>query len=156
MVMNKSLVSYTTEVNTERTIAEIEQILVKFGAINISKVYENERPSALAFQYMVNGQPLLFKLPMEKEKIMQVFNNQVKAKKIPQRYLNNAEQSERVGWRIILLWVQAQISLIEIHAVKVEQVFLPYLFDTEHNETLFDKLEKKGFNLQIGYDESKP
>jgi hypothetical protein len=151
MAMRKSLINYTTEVNIEKTISEIEQVLVRFGAMNISKVYENGRPTALAFQYPVNGQPLLFKLPMEKKKIMQVFNNQVKEKKIPQRYLNNEEQAERVGWRILLQWVEAQISLIEIHAVKLEQVFLPYLYDVEHNETLFDKIEKKGFNLQLGY-----
>lgn len=145
--MYKSIVCYTTEVSTERTIAEIEQILVRFGAINISKMYDNGQPSALAFQYMVNGQPLLFKLPMEKEKIMQVFNNQVKKKLIPQRYLNNEQQSSRVGWRIILQWVQAQVSLIEIHAVKVEQVFLPYLFNINTNQTLFDMMEKKNFLL---------
>jgi len=150
--MKTSIISYTTEVSTERTIMEIEQVLVRWGAINISKMYDNGQPSALAFQYMVNGQPLLFRLPMEKDKIMQVFNHQVKAGKIPKRYLNNEEQSNRVGWRVIKIWIEAQISLIEIHAVKIEQVLLPYLFDLEHNETLFDKIEKKGFNLQLGYD----
>jgi hypothetical protein len=154
MTMRKSLVNYTTEVSTERTIAEIEQILVRFGAMNISKMYDNGQPSALAFQYMVNNQPLLFKLPMEKDKIMQVFNNQVNRGIIPKRYLNNEEQSNRVGWRILLLWVQSQISLLEIHTVKLEQVFLPFLFDLEHNETLFEKLERKGFDLQIGYDKN--
>lgn len=151
MTIGKSLITYTTEVSVEKSISEIEQVLVRFGAINISKMYENAQPSALAFQFMVNGQPLLFRLPMEKDKIMQVFNNQVKAGKIPKKYKDNLEQASRVGWRIILLWVQAQVSLIEIHAVKVEQVFLPYLYDIEHNETLFDKLERKGFNLQLEY-----
>lgn len=153
--MGKILINYTTEVDTSKTISEIESTLAKFGALNISKKYDNGQPVAMAFQYPVNGEPLSFKIPMEKDKIMIVFNNAVKRGTIPKRYLNNTEQAIRVGWRIIKVWIESQIALLEINTVKVEEIFLPYLYNVETDETLFQKLEKRGFNLQIGYEREK-
>ena len=78
---------------------------------------------------------------MEEEKILHVFKKSG---------INvNIEQARKTGWRIIKDWIDSQISLIAINTVKFEQVFLPYMYDMETNQTLFEKFEKRDFNLMI-------
>ena len=43
------------------------------------------------------------------------------------------------------------MALIEINIVTFEEVFLPYMYDEKNDETLFDKLKKVGFNLELEY-----
>jgi hypothetical protein len=52
----------------------------------------------------------------------------------------------RVAWRNIEDWIAAQMTVIELGMVKLEDVFLPYMTD-QNGITYFDKLEKKGFLL---------
>lgn len=137
--------NYTTSISIEKTIGEIEKILSDHGADSIYKRYENGVPVALAFNLIIDGNSISFKLPIEEDKILALFKDAVKAKKIPQRYANDYEQARRTGWRIIHDWVDSQMAIVEIHIAKMEQVFLPYLYDVEKDETLFQKFEKRGF-----------
>jgi hypothetical protein len=59
------------------------------------------------------------------------------------------EQAYRVAWRNILDWVEAQMALLEIEMVKMEEIFLPYMVNPK-GETFFETLEKKGFLLKSG------
>ena len=141
MAGRKSIKSYSTTIAVEKTVMEIEQILVKSGATNIFKLYDSGVLKGLAFQCIVNEKTLAFKLPMEEEKILHVFKKSG---------INvNIEQARKTGWRIIKDWIDSQISLIAINTVKFEQVFLPYMYDMETNQTLFEKFEKRDFNLMI-------
>jgi len=141
-----ALKNYTTSISVEKTMMEIEQILANHGATHIFKMYnEQKNPCALAFKCIVNENSISFKLPMEEEKIFEVFK---KSKQVPKNK-RNLEQARRTGWRIIKDWVDSQIALIEINVVKFEQVFLPYMFDEKTNKTLFQKFEERSFNLQL-------
>lgn len=149
MAERKSIKNYTTTIAVEKTIMEIEQILAKHGANNIFKLYESGIVKGIAFQSIVNDQPLAFKLPMEEDKILEVFNQAVRSGNIPRKFHNDKEQARRTGWRIIKDWVDSQMSLIAINTVKFEQVFLPYMYDMQTNQTLFEKFEKRNFNLEL-------
>ena len=59
------------------------------------------------------------------------------------------EQAYRVAWRNILDWVQAQMALLEIGMVKMEEVFLPYMQDRQ-GVTYFERMEQRGFLLESG------
>ena len=109
--------------------------------------------SSLAFKCFVNEQLISFKLPMEEEKILKVFENEYKEGKLSKKYADNVEQARRTGWRIIKNWIDAQMALIEIHIVTFEEVFLPYMYDEKNDETLFDKLKKTDFKLELEYKE---
>ena len=148
-MVRKTIKNYTTTIAVEKTVMEIEQILSKFGATNIFKMYEDGVVKGLAFQTIVNDRPLSFKLPLEEDKIKQVFNHAVSCRELPEKYRNNIEQARRTGWRIIKDWIDSQMSLIQINTVKFEQVFLPYMYDMQTNQTLFEKMEKNSFSLQI-------
>lgn len=141
-----ALKNYTTQISLEKTMMEIEKILAEHGATHIFKMYdENRNPCALAFKCLVNDNLIAFKLPMEEEKILQVFK---KSRQVPQSRCN-IDQARRTGWRIIKDWIDSQMALIEINVVKFEQVFLPYMYDEVNDQTLFQKFEKRDFNMQI-------
>lgn len=141
------LKNYTTKIEVEKTMMEIEKILAKHGATHIYKMYGSDgEPKALAFKIMVQDQLLPFKLPMEEDKIYEVFRQQHNQGEIPKRYVDR-KQAKRTGWRIIKDWVDSQMALVKIHLVKFEEVFLPYMYDEKRNETLFQKFERKGYEM---------
>lgn len=138
--------NYTTSIKIEKTIGEIEEKLAMFGANQIYKLYENKIPKGLAFTIIVNGDHIPFKLPMQEDKILSVFKNEVKKGNLPKRYANDIDQARRTGWRIIKDWIESQLALIEIEVAKPEEIFLPYIYDNRTNETFFEKVKKRGFN----------
>jgi len=151
-----ALKNYTTSIAIEKTISEIEQILAKHGATHIFKMYDpHGKPRALAFKCNVQGNLVSFKLPMEEEKIQMVFKNAVNKGELPKRYWGDVEQASRTGWRIIKDWVDSQMALLEIHVVKFEEIFLPYMYNESLDKTLFQVLEERKFNLSALEDKSK-
>ena len=57
------------------------------------------------------------------------------------------EQAERVAWRILKDWVEAQMALLDIQMVKFEEIFLPYI-ESDNGQTIFERLEQKHFMLE--------
>ena len=139
--------NYTTKIAVEKTMMEIEKILVNHGASHIFKMYHNKRPTALAFKYPLEDRLLPFKLPMDEAKMLAVFKNAVSKRELPKRYWEDHEQARRTGWRIIKDWVDAQMALLEINLVKFEEIFLPYMYDEKTDQTLFQKFEESDFKL---------
>lgn len=134
--------NYTTGIKVEKTIMEIELILVKFDAKGIYKEYEGSRISALMFFMIKDNQKIPFKIPVSIEKARTVVVKAVKEKKLPQRYLNESlrtEQGERIVWRIIKDWIDSQLSLMEINFADATEIFLPYVYDAVENKTLYQK-----------------
>lgn len=61
-------------------------------------------------------------------------------------------QAERVSWRIIKDWVEAQIALVESSQAEMAQVFMPYATD-ESGGTLYMRfLESNQKRLASGSD----
>lgn len=48
------------------------------------------------------------------------------------------EQAIRVAWRILYVWIKAQLSLVEVNMVTISQVFLPYTI-MKDGKTLAEK-----------------
>lgn len=57
------------------------------------------------------------------------------------------EQAERVAWRILKDWVEAQMALLDIQMVRFEEIFLPYI-ETGNGQTIYERLEEKHFLLE--------
>ena len=146
--------NYTTSIAIEKTIAEIEKMLATFGVMKIMKEYDSEgRPSRLSFTVLTNHGEMPVKLPVNVEGIKKVFKIQVSEKKLPSKFWNNEgfrkEQARRVGWRIIKDWLDVQLSLLSIGMVKIEEIFLSYIYDSKLEKTMFEMLEERNFNLMI-------
>lgn len=141
------LKNYTTHVAAAQSISEIETTLVAFGADKIMKDYRGDGTvNSLVFSFKGVG----YKLPANVEKVFVVIT---KGRRIQSKAAYE-KQAERIAWRVIKDWVQAQLSLIEIGQAEWEQVLLPYAFNGE--KTLYEiaKEHRSGIAGLLG-DSSK-
>jgi hypothetical protein len=58
-----AILNYTTSIDCEKSIAEIQKCLVKHGAHKIVTDYEKGMPSAVTFCLTLNGNLVGFSLP---------------------------------------------------------------------------------------------
>lgn len=145
-----TLFTYTTTIDPEKTIAEIEQMLSAHGAESIMKNYDGGNVVSLSFAITVNRKKIGFTLPCSTEPVFIVLKQQYEQGKIQRTYCNS-EQAARVAWRIIHYWVKAQMAILETKMVKMEQIFLPYIV-TGNGRTLFDDMQNNSFKL-LGKEE---
>lgn len=131
-----ALLNYSTTIDVHKTLGEIQGLLARAKARQISIDYENGEPSAVAFviDTPIGLQP--FRLPMNGEAIFKTITRQHQRGQVQRRFVNR-EQSARVGWRIIKDWLSAQIAIVETEMVSIEQVMLPYLVGP-NDQTLYD------------------
>ena len=131
---------------------EIEKMLSEYGASKIMKEYDEKgRPVFLAFAIQTKRGELPIKLPAKIPRILMMFDKEVSKGLLPNRYSGDKEQAFKVGWRIIKDWIDAQLTLIKLELSKPEEIFLPYIWDGENQETLYEKLERTNFQA-IGYN----
>jgi hypothetical protein len=137
-----AILNYTTSIDCEKSISEIQKCLVKNGANKIVTDYEGGMPSAVTFCLNLNGNIVGFSLPANYSGVLTVMEND---RKIPRSKCTN-EQAQRVAWRIVKDWVIAQCAIIEAGLAKTEEVFLPYVI-TKSGETLFNHIANNKYLL---------
>jgi len=76
--MNINLKNYTLSVPAVTSIGRIEQCLVKAGATDISKKYEEGICRAVTFRMLVHGNPLFFQLPAKVDLCFEVLWKEIK------------------------------------------------------------------------------
>lgn len=145
------ILNYTTDIAVEKTISEIEKMLVESGAENIFKNYDEKgNLQAIAFILNTSNRKLTFRLPMNHAGVLQTLKNQSgefknyrygRVRKVPLSMVTQ-EQASKVGWRIIKDWLEAQLALYFIQMVKVEEIFLPFMYNQKTGMTIFQMLEK--------------
>lgn len=152
------ILNYTTQVKVETTIIEIEKLLSQSGAQKILKEYDNEgNICSISFIIATPNGDLPFRLPMNQDAVLQTLKNQSGEYKrsggqnkrvVPLNKVNSA-QAARVGWRIIKDWLEAQLALYFLQMVKIEEIFLPYMYNEQSGKTMFQLLEDRNFNFQL-------
>lgn len=139
-----AILNYTTTVDSHKTVAEIENILIKHKAKSIMKNYNGECIESLSFLVDVGYNQIPIKMPAKVDECLKVLHLE---KKKNSKVKATREQAERVAWRILKDWVEAQMALLDINMAKLEEVFMPYIVD-KTGKTLFEKLEEKQFLLE--------
>jgi tRNA nucleotidyltransferase/poly(A) polymerase len=148
--MKKLIKNYTTEVPVEKTIAEIQKMLVENGARGIAIEYDElGKIKDIFFRIAVQNKELPFRLPAKPERVYAALHEGK-----PSHYHNRygklwKEEAERIAWRICKSWLEAQITLINLEQAKLEEVFLPYLV-VGTNKTLYQAMEEQHFLLPSG------
>lgn len=146
--MNKkpNLRNYTTSIPEEKTIMEIEQILAQFGASAILKDYHgDESVKAISFKVKTEHGEMPFKIPMDDKQIAQYRSEQFTGYTKKENTKKDLVTARKIGWRIIKDWIHSQLSIVQLRLVKVEEVFLPYMFNYQTNKTFYKMLEEKKF-----------
>lgn len=151
--MTKTLFMETTQIDSEKTISEIQSLLVQHKATSILMEYTAGKISSVCFRIEINGNLIPFRLPCRHEPIQKVLASRTRdykqawSKEMREKVADKYEdQARRVAWRQILRWVQAQLALVETGMVKVEEVFLPYA-QLPTGETIFEKIETSNYLL---------
>ena len=129
-----------------KTVSEIEYILVKHNAKSIMKNYDGESIMGLSFLIDTGVQQIPVRLPVRVDECLEVLKKE--KKNSPRSNIKaTREQAERVAWRILKDWVEAQMALLDIQMVRFEEIFLPYI-ETENGQTIYERLEEKQFLLK--------
>ncbi len=142
-----ALLNYTTKIEPEQTIGEIQKMLSGHGVMAMMTDYDGPHVSAVSFRMLVKGQPMGFKLPCNWRAVLKIFDNEG----VRMKHGGTREaQAIRTAWRIIYEWMRAQLALVEVNMVTVPQVFLPYVIMRD-GRTLSEHVETNpGFLLGDG------
>lgn len=127
--------NYTTTVTTDKTLGEIQKLLVAHGARSIMIDYNTDHlPCSLSFLISTAKGNIPFELPANIEAVEKLLWNQRDKhyREYDRRYQESLrqrlhDQAYRVGWRIIKDWIDAQCAIIATGMVTLEEVFLPYM-----------------------------
>lgn len=131
------ILNYTTQIDSFKTIGEIQKILVEHGAQSINVDYDAAKnPSALTFFMMINEKPVNFRLPSNYHGVRKTLE---KNRKVPNKLKTDA-QAIRISWRILKDWIEAQMAIVEAGLAELPEVFLPYAV-TGNGLTLFQHIK---------------
>jgi hypothetical protein len=151
--MSNRLLNYTTKIEAEFSYDEIRRMLRAAGAVGISEQIDRETRKTIGISFTIEtakGMQSNFVLPVRTELAYAVMERQgLLPNKAPYRRdaelqrrervrvdaLNRA-QAERVSWRIVRDWLEAQIALIQVGMAELSEVMLPYLL-TADGTTLY-------------------
>jgi len=138
--------NYTSQVSVEKTISLIERALAKAGASNILKNYEGGAIASISFTLFVPtfARTYFIKLPANVEAVEKILYRQIRRPR-KETIKRIREQAARTAWKLMLDWVEVQLSLIEMEQVEALQVFLPYVFDGE--KTFYSALKENNFRM---------
>ena len=124
------LLNYTTKVDVYATLGAIQGQLVKHGAKKIMQDYDNDgHITALSFMVDTPAGPRGIRLPANVDAVHAVLQHQ--------KVKCDREQAERVAWRIVKDWVEAQMAILESEMVQMDEIFLPYMLNNT-GQTVFE------------------
>jgi len=139
------LMNYTTSVDVFKTVNEIQQLLVRHKARNISMDYGTSGElEAICFAIERDGTLLYFRLPSN----CQGVHKALVIAGVQPRY-RTMQHANKVAWRIVKDWVEAQIAVIESGQASVEQAYFSYLLNPATGQTMFESFCDRG-HLTLG------
>lgn len=127
----KKLYMETTKIEASRTASEIVAELVRSGATSINTDYQNGQISGLRWIMKINVVDALFEMPARVDPVAKI--------------LGRRDQAERVAWRQLLRWVQAQNAMIDTGMVKPGEVYFAYAVHPGTNRTIFEYITETQF-----------
>ena len=134
------LLNYTTKVDVYATLGAIQGVLVKHGAKKIMQDYDDAgKITALTFSIETPAGMRGIRLPANVDAVHKVLARQ--------RVKCDREQAERVAWRIVKDWVEAQMAILESEMVQMDEIFLPYMVNNA-GQTFFQAYQANQLRLE--------
>lgn len=125
------IANYTTKIDPERTIGEIQVKLRRLKVRSVSVEWDDDGvPTALSFVVETQWGPRSYLLPANVDGVWAALRRQVSAK-------TDRRHAARVAWRTVQDWLEAQIAFIEAGSAQFEQAMLPYMQD-ETGRTVYE------------------
>ena len=142
-----NLRNYTSKVPASRSLENIERLLVDAGATHIARFYDGEKKVVgVLFQINMGGKPVTFKLPSRPDRVLkEMEKGRRRMRSESQKRLG--EQAQRTAWKILFDWVSVQVSMVLLEQAEAAEVFLPYVYDSVKDQTLFERVKESGYKL---------
>ena len=122
------VINYTTTISVEKTLMEIQKILVDYGAVAVMTEYVDGHPDIVTFSLPNKGTGNInFRMPCHWRGVMAVMEKDKRVSKSQ----SNPTQARRVAWRILRSWILAQTSLVQAGLAEMPEIFLPYAVNNE-------------------------
>lgn len=138
--------NYTTKVDVFTSLGQIQGILVKHGAKKIMQDYDDDgRIVAVCFAIDTKVGKQAVRLPANVEQVLKVLHKQ----KVNCDY----DQAERVAWRIVKDWIDAQMAILESEMVDLGEIFFPYMIANHEGQTAYQLYAQGQLLLSDGNDE---
>lgn len=136
----------STDVPASRSIAEIQGILAKVGAGEILQELKGGQCVGIQFSLQIHGQRVGFALPARVDAIYRKLQSQrrpqgPRSEKAGQE--RDAKQAPMIAWRQLVMWLKAQLALIDTEQVDAGEVFLPYQM-TASGDTVYERIKALG------------
>lgn len=136
------ILNYTTKVAVSNTMAEIQKILVKAGANAVLCEYgTGGEVAAVSFRIDQPAGPIHYRLPADVDGVERALKKD--------REWRDRPHAERVAWRIVKDWIEAQMAIIQAQMAELPQVFLPYA-QTSNGQTVYKRFKENGMALLEG------
>lgn len=129
------LLNYRTRVAASQTIQEIQTKLAKAGARQVLTEFgPGGSPVGIAFAIDTPHGERHYHLPADVAAVAQVLKNDPQVNAATRK----PEQVERIAWRIIKDWLEAQLAIVSTQMVAFDQVMLPYMSAGPNGQTVYD------------------
>jgi hypothetical protein len=124
--VSKGPLNYTTAIAATKSASECIARLAEHGADAIGITYADKKPTGLTFRIETVHGVRQFSLPVNIDGTHKALTKAYRAGGIAPRYAER-DQAERVAWRVLKDWLEAQLALIEAGVADMAEVMLPYL-----------------------------
>lgn len=159
------LKNYTSEVPVSRTIARIEELLIKCRVSGITKEYgPTGEMSALRFQIKIaEDRQLDVRLPADVDGAQEaLWRDYVGKDRLNpegtellwggrgnkrKKRSGFREQAERTAWRLMQDWVEVQLSMIQLRQADTAEVFMAYVWDGR--QTFYNAIKEEGYRALL-------
>lgn len=120
--------NYTTKVASSVTLAEVHDLLREHGADAVATAYTDRRVTGVQFHFQGHA----YDLPVDVDAMQRVLDHAVTSGPLKGTHANKTalrsrDHAERVAWRVVKDWLEAQLALVAAQQVPLDEVMLPYL-----------------------------
>jgi hypothetical protein len=146
--------NYTSSVPANRSMMHIEEQLIKHGANEILKWYDDSTRKILGLAFIVKSgnNTVPFRLPVNVDNVEKYLIKELRPTS-PTAKEKISAQAERTAWKLLSDAIDIQMAQIDLDQTKLSQAFMGYVYDHTKKETMFDKWEKNNF-AQLEYKKS--
>lgn len=141
--------NYTTQIPADRSLSECQRLLGTHGAAAVAVHYDVEgRADGMSFTLRTPHGERAFTLPVDVGAMHRLLLAQRSAGKLKSHAkggvaaLTTTAHAERVAWRVVKDWLEAQLALIDAQMATLDQVMLPYL-RVDAERTLYQAYEQR-------------
>jgi hypothetical protein len=149
-----NILNYTTGVAADVSAGYIIGLLGRKGASSISQHFESGKLSGISFVFEVGGFPVVFQLPARENGVLAYMLKQSpwhsrRGCNIEAYTEKLRSQAQRVAWRILKDWVEAQLAMVETEQAEMGEVFMPYAI-TNEGKTMYDAFVSSNEQRRLG------